>query len=103
MCKDLKNTIAESIAEHEAAQWRKFPENKPELAGRYQITNDIEDVEIDIWAGGSWQDWGDLVIAFCELPPAYQERSEGCQYCKYPNGTDIGNMYVCDNCGRMVP
>lgn len=79
----LDGVIAEAIAEHEAKQWHKYPEEKPEREGSYLVTFTNGEIDIDIWKGSDkyephWEwysawDWKpESVIAFRELPEPFK-------------------------------
>ena len=75
----------DAIAEHEAKQWQKYPENKPEKDGFYLVTRIrtignqcFRLVSFEAWSCGEWITLNNYseVIAFRELPEAYQEGGE---------------------------
>ena len=37
------------------------------------------------------------------LPHVSKNEVAGCDHCRDEQGFTIGNMYVCDKCGRQVP
>ena len=39
----------------------------------------------------------------CNLPHVSKNEVAGCDHCRDEQGFTIGNMYVCDKCGRQVP
>lgn len=76
LIKDIDSVIAQAIAEHEASQWKKYPENKPEHKGEYLVEvktirgNQFELLEYNQgWLGRP----PEMIIAFRELPKPYQE------------------------------
>lgn len=64
-----------AIADHEAKQWIKYPENKPEIGQRCLVTFYDGEVAVartlSIFDNAPWDE--DNVIAFRELPKPYQE------------------------------
>ena len=86
VCKD------EAIAEHEASQWKKYPENKPERRKAYLVQYKGGGYEYRRYLiDGLWPD----VIAFRELPKPYQEERQsfgslnGCHNCKHQDNDDV--------------
>ena len=39
----------------------------------------------------------------CNIPHDSKNEVAGCDHCRDEQGFTIGNMYVCDKCGRQVP
>lgn len=39
----------------------------------------------------------------CNIHDVSKNEVAGCDYCRDEQGFTIGNMYVCDKCGRQVP
>ena len=85
VCKD------EAIAEHEASQWKKYPENLPDWGKKYWAHNTF---------GHESSCYGRefdaiCVIAFRELPKPYQEERQsfgnpnGCHNCKHQDNDDV--------------
>ena len=79
MNRDLDLLIQQAIADHDAAQWKSYPENKPEL-GNYLITTNNGTVEKARYNTFYWVMLGGksiIPIAFRELPAPFQEGGEG--------------------------
>lgn len=75
--KAMDEYAQQSITEHDALQWRKFPENKPEITMRYLIWHDKNGCETDYWIGNVWlNSYDEQVIAFRELPEPYEPKTE---------------------------
>lgn len=70
----LEGVIAKAIAEHEAGQWRKYPENKP---GKGFWFVQFKKGGFGIWSSGNWQEWKKYIEAFRELPKHYQSQEGG--------------------------
>lgn len=77
----LEQFRSEAIAEHEAGQWNKYPENKPNKQGFYLVSRDRTVgkhsfilVSQEAWNGEEWIILNKYseVIAFRELPKPYQ-------------------------------
>lgn len=65
----------QAIADHEASQWKKYPENKPDKEGWY-LLDDGTDVGMLYFDDRGFTFMGKSVrnpIAFRELPKPYQE------------------------------
>jgi predicted RNA-binding Zn-ribbon protein involved in translation (DUF1610 family) len=39
----------------------------------------------------------------CNIHDVSKNEVAGCDHCRDEQGFTIGNMYVCDKCGRQVP
>lgn len=70
------------IAEHEASQWKPYPENKPRGYGYYLVQTSVGVLnvsfqKVDEWMEeGYWRNHADMhIIAFRSLPEPY--RKEG--------------------------
>lgn len=70
---DLKfdKLIQTAIAEHEAAQWKAFPDNKPTEKKMYFVQTNDDQIWCWKWMNIISSGW-DNVIAFRELPKSYQ-------------------------------
>jgi hypothetical protein len=68
---NLTALIQSAITDHDAAQWKAFPENKPEATGGYICTHQSGMVNEQYW-NGEYFTPGSYVIAFRELPKPYQ-------------------------------
>ena len=88
----------QAIAEHEASEWKKYPEEKPEHKGEYLVEvktirgNQFELLEYNQgWLGRPTE----MIIAFRELPKPYQEERQsfgslnGCHNCKHQDNDDV--------------
>ena len=90
VCKD------EAIAEHEASQWKKYPENKPDKSGWYWVHHK-DGYESRVHSEENWELFVESkkVIAFRELPKPYQEERQsfgnpnGCHNCKHQDNDDV--------------
>lgn len=82
LAEDFDSVIAQSIAEHEAKQWKEYPKEKPEDEKDYLVQYEDSDCnEVGYFdSGKEWYTPSDgfygEVIAFRELPAAYQEGGE---------------------------
>ena len=79
---ELAQFVNEAIAEHEAKQWKPYPEERPEIGKICLIqTNINKSILIAEYKGGLWVSNGIgyryEVIAFRELPEPYQPKQEG--------------------------
>lgn len=83
---EIGKHLIKSIAEY--GQWKKYPENKPEKQGKYEVCFTDGSVEIDKWIGtsqyephwdwfGKWDFTEQGIIAFRELPKPYQPQEGG--------------------------
>ena len=87
----------QAIADHEASQWKKYPENKPDKEGWY-LLDDGTDVGMLYFDDRGFTFMGKSVrnpIAFRELPEPYQEERQsfgslnGCHNCKHQDNDDV--------------
>jgi len=80
---DLLNMVEiAAISGHDQAQWKEYPENKPENKGPYIVMLKLKGtvkgkylVERDWWDGENWTTYKNLYpcIAFRPLPAPYQK------------------------------
>ena len=68
---NLNEVIRGAIADHEAGQWKKYPENEPEFGEVYLFQDNHEHMFSTTWYG-SIAIPGAEVIAFCKKPKPYQ-------------------------------
>lgn len=54
------------------------------------------DKQITLWTIGTRKQQ-------CNIHDVSKNEVAGCDYCRDEQGFTIGNMYVCDKCGRQVP
>ena len=67
---------SEAIAEHEALQWKPYPDNRPEISQKCLITFMDGEVAIGaIWGKNApWDE--NYVVAFRELPEPYRKEPQ---------------------------
>ena len=87
----MEEYAQQSIAEHDKAKWKKYPENKPDKITTYLTTTETtfqskssdtanlisvksRFVSEQLWMGSRFNG---NVIAFRELPKSYEEKSNG--------------------------
>lgn len=72
---DINSIIAQAIAEHEAAKWKKYPGNYPDINRIYLTELKNGSYRLNMW----FTEWigCKTVIAFRELPEPYKEGGEG--------------------------
>lgn len=72
----LDELISEVIADHEAKQWKPYPEHEPEFGEEYLFLTDNNYILSSKWYGSIALP-GATIIAFRELPTPYQPKEGG--------------------------
>ena len=66
----------DAIADHEAKQWKPYPEHEPEFGEEYLFLTDNNYIFSSKWYGSIALPWA-TIIAFRELPTPYQPKEGG--------------------------